>query len=106
MLALDSGCRRGELTGLKWQDVDFEKGSITINKATQYVAGYGTFEKSTKSDTSNRVIYIAPTTLQLLKKYKVEKVGELNYKDISDLNNLKSVADEYRDNPIKNVYDA
>lgn len=73
MLALDSGCRRGELTGLKWQDVDFEKGSITINKATQYVAGYGTFEKSTKSDTSNRVIYIAPTTLQLLKKYKVEQ---------------------------------
>lgn len=71
LLALDSGCRRGELTGLKWQDVDFKKGSITINKTTQYVSGYGTFEKSTKSDTSNRIIYIAPTTLEILKKYKL-----------------------------------
>ena len=73
MLALDSGCRRGELTGLTWNDIDFEKGTININKSTQYVAGYGTFEKSTKSDTSNRTVYITPTTIQLLKKYKAEQ---------------------------------
>ena len=73
MLALDSGCRRGELTGLTWNDVDFEKGTININKATQYVAGYGTFEKSTKSDTSNRIVYITPTTVQLLKKYRKQQ---------------------------------
>lgn len=73
MLALDSGCRRGELTGLTWQDVDFEKGTININKATQYVAGYGTFEKSTKSDTSNRVVYITPTTIKILRRYKKEQ---------------------------------
>ena len=63
----------GEITGLTWDDVDFKKGTININKTTQYVAGYGTFEKSTKSDTSNRVIYITNTTLQLLKKYQVEQ---------------------------------
>lgn len=73
MLALDSGCRRGELTGLTWNDVDFEKGTININKATQYVSGYGTFEKSTKSDTSNRIVYITPTTIQILQKYKLEQ---------------------------------
>ena len=71
LLALDSGCRRGEITGLNWTDVDFEKGTININKATQYVSGYGTFEKSTKSDTSNRTIYIAPTTIDVLKKYRI-----------------------------------
>lgn len=73
MLALDSGCRRGELTGLTWNDIDFEKSTININKATQYVSGYGTFEKSTKSDTSNRIVYITPTTTLLLKKYKLEQ---------------------------------
>ena len=73
LLALDSGCPRGELTGLTWDDVDFEKGTLNINKATQYVAGYGTFEKSTKSDTSNRLIYIASITLQILKKYRLEQ---------------------------------
>lgn len=73
MLALDSGCRRGELTGLNWEDIDFEKSTININKATQYVAGYGTFEKSTKTDTSNRIVYITHTTIQILKKYKKEQ---------------------------------
>ena len=71
LLALDRGCRRGEITGLTWNDIDFKKGTININKATQYVSGYGTFEKSTKSDTSNRIIYIAPTTIDILRKYKV-----------------------------------
>jgi len=70
LLAIDSGCRRGEITGLTWEDIDFEKGTININKATQYVSGYGTFEKSTKSDTSNRIVYISPTTLDILKKYR------------------------------------
>lgn len=73
LLALDSGCRRGELTGLTWNDIDFDKSTININKTTQYVSGYGTFEKSTKSDTSNRVVYITPTTIQVLKKYKLKQ---------------------------------
>ncbi len=73
MLALDSGCRRGEITGLTWNDIDFEKSTININKATQYVAGYGTFEKTTKSDTSNRIVYITPTTIQILKRYRAEQ---------------------------------
>lgn len=73
MLALDSGCRRGELTGLTWNDIDFKKSTININKVTQYVTGYGIFEKTTKSDTSNRVVYITPTTIQVLKKYKAEQ---------------------------------
>ena len=73
LLALDSGCRRGEITGLTWNDIDFKKGTININKATQYVSGYGTFEKATKSDTSNRVIFIAPTTIEILKKYRMSQ---------------------------------
>ena len=73
MLALDSGCRRGELTGLTWNDIDFKKSTIDINKVTQYVTGYGIFEKTTKSDTSNRIVYITPTTLQILKKHKSEQ---------------------------------
>lgn len=71
ILALDSGCRRGELTGITWNDIDFEKGIININKATQYVSGYGSFEKGTKTETSNRTFNIAPTTIQILKKYKL-----------------------------------
>lgn len=73
MLALDSGARRGEITGLKWSDIDFNNSSININKTTQYVSGHGVFEKETKSDTSNRIIYITPTTINILRRYKLEQ---------------------------------
>lgn len=73
MLALDSGARRGELTGLTWNDVDFEKSLININKTTQYLPNYDIFEKSTKSETSNRIIYITDTTKKILKKYQIEQ---------------------------------
>lgn len=74
LLALDSACRRGELTGLTWDDIDFKKGTININKVTQYVAGYGIFEKPPKTNSSNRTLYIAPTTIQVLKKYRKEQL--------------------------------
>lgn len=73
-LALDSGCRKGEITGLTWEDINFDTGCITINKATQYVPGYGIFEKETKTETSNRIVYISKTTLNLLKQYKKQQL--------------------------------
>lgn len=73
VLALDTACRRGEITGLTWEDIDFEKSCININKTTQYVAGFGTFEKDTKNETSNRVIYISETTKKTLLKYRAEQ---------------------------------
>lgn len=74
MLTLDSGCRRGELTGLTWNDIDFANSSIDINKTTQYVSGYGIFEKTTKTESSNRVVFISKTTLDLLKKYQKQQL--------------------------------
>jgi len=74
ILALDSGARRGELTGLTWEDIDFEKATININKTTQYVKEYGIFEKTTKTLSSNRIVHISERTLNILKKYKNEQL--------------------------------
>lgn len=74
LLALDSGCRRGELTGLTWNDIDFKNCTININKSTQYISGKGIFEKSTKTETSNRLIYVSDITIKVLKKYKTEQL--------------------------------
>ena len=38
-LAIDTGLRKGELAGLKWDDVDVEKSTININKQRNYVMG-------------------------------------------------------------------
>ena len=72
-LALDTGARRSELTGLNWTDIDFETRSVTINKATQYVTGIGIVETKTKTATSDRKIYISEATVKVLKEYKTEQ---------------------------------
>ena len=74
-LALDLGCRRGELTGLTWADVDFETGRVQINKTTQYAYGE-IFEKGTKTANSERINYISKTTLELLKKWQKEQLKQ------------------------------
>ena len=75
LLALDLGCRRGELTGLTWDDIDFETGRVQINKTTQYAYGE-IFEKWTKTANSERVNYISQTTLEVLKKWQKEQLKQ------------------------------
>ena len=75
LLALDLGCRRGELTGLTWADVDFKTGRVQINKTTQYAYGK-IFEKGTKTTNSERINYISKTTLELLKKWQKEQLKQ------------------------------
>lgn len=75
MLALDLGCRRGELTGLTWKDIDFKTHRVEINKTTQYAYGK-IFEKGTKTEHSERVNYISDTTVQILKKYQKQQLKQ------------------------------
>lgn len=75
LLALDLGCRRGELTGLTWEDIDFETGRVQINKTTQYAYGE-IFEKGTKTANSERVNYISQTTIEILKKWQKEQLQQ------------------------------
>lgn len=75
LLALDLGCRRGELTGLTWEDIDFETGRVQINKTTQY-AYCEIFEKGTKTANSERINYISQTTIEILKKWQKEQLQQ------------------------------
>jgi integrase len=38
-IALASGLRQGEVLGLRWEDVDLEKGTLRIERALQYIDG-------------------------------------------------------------------
>ena len=69
------GLRRGELAGLKWQDIDFDQNTLTVcrdvinNKET----GRKNLVKETKSVTSDRVIPIDPYLMKMLKEWKTEQ---------------------------------
>ena len=38
-LLLETGLRRGELLGLKWQDVNFDQGTITVRRQISRING-------------------------------------------------------------------
>lgn len=69
-LAIYSGCRKGELLGLDWSDIDFEHNRISITKVSQYVSGIGVFTKEPKNKTSIRIVPIDSHMMALLKQYK------------------------------------
>ena len=66
MVAIFSGARQGELLGLKWSDINWQKSQIHIQR---------TFNKgrffTPKTKTSKRKIDLGPTVITELKKWKL-----------------------------------
>ena len=69
-LMLVTGCRRGEIAGLRWSKVDLEHGKLTIDKTLLYSAEKGLYEDSTKTK-QMRIVTIPAETMELLREYKV-----------------------------------
>lgn len=73
-LAIDSGARRGEIVGLTWNDIDLKNKTIDINKAVQYTKEQGIYETKTKTQTSDRKIYVSDKTINIIKQYQKEQL--------------------------------
>lgn len=71
-MSLFGGFRRGELLALTWDDIDFNSGTVTINKSSAYVDGK-TIIKSPKSIKSNRVIMLPDHVMAALKRWKISQ---------------------------------
>ncbi|MBS4032646.1 MAG: site-specific integrase [Clostridiales bacterium] len=70
ILALTTGARRGEIMGLEWQDINYDKGTINIVRTSQYVEGKGIITKSPKNESSKRTVPVPKSIIALLKKHK------------------------------------
>jgi integrase len=70
-LAVYSGSRLGEVAGLEWSDVDFEKNLLQVCRASQYIPGKGIFTKGPKNESSKRIIAMPPLVMDILKQYKI-----------------------------------
>lgn len=75
-LLLYSGLRRGELCGLEWKDIDFDKGIIHVCRASQYLPKKGIFTKDPKNSSSERVLQLSEAAFTLLRAYKAWQTGE------------------------------
>ena len=69
LLALDSGARRGEITALRWSDLNFETRTLKIDNSLKVVRGI-VDEKKAKTNSSNRVIFLSEETINVMRAYK------------------------------------
>jgi integrase len=69
-LALTLGLRRGELLGLQWRDVDFEKGTVSIVRSVVNLRGKPHVAE-TKTDSSRRLVDLPAVAVRALREQQV-----------------------------------
>jgi integrase len=79
-LALFTGMRRGELLALRWQDIDFLFGQISVNRTLHRLQGgkYGDGSyifTQPKSERSRRTIALSPSVILTVKDYKEKQAA-------------------------------
>ena len=75
-LTIDTGMRTGEITGLKWSDVDFDNGTVTVNRQRRYVKGQGVYVCEPKTDNGFRTITLSTTAESMLRQYKNRQIED------------------------------
>src|SRR3712207_40231 len=66
VLAITTGMRQGELLGLQWRDIDFEMGTLTINRSV-----YDGEINPPKTEAGNRTIKLSKLAIGALKQHRI-----------------------------------
>lgn len=69
MLFITTGCRRGEILGLKWDKIGFDTRRIKIDNNIQYLPKVGLFEESPKTG-QERFIIVPQSIMDMLKEWR------------------------------------
>lgn len=75
-LLLYTGMRRGEMLGLEWSDIDFERELLHIRRTSQYTPERGIFTDTTKTAGSQRAVKLSPSLVSLLRTWKAHQAAE------------------------------
>lgn len=73
-LALTTGMREAELLGLRWSDIDFRAGTVTVNQTLAWAGGKHYF--SEPKITSRRTIPLTAQALEALKAHRKRQAEE------------------------------
>lgn len=76
-LAIYTGCRRGELCALKWQDIimNGDESILTVSRSRSSVPGQGVIEGTTKNGQA-RIICLSEDMTSILRGYCYQKMRE------------------------------
>ena len=73
---LDTGCRRGEVCGVKWENINLKTGEVTICNNRQYTPGKGVYDTTPKNG-KTRTVFLTETALNVMKEWKKQQALEL-----------------------------
>lgn len=76
LLASTTGLRRAELCGLRWRDVDLDRGRLTVAHTVTEVRGRKIGQDHGKSDAAERSLALDPRTVAALRRWKVQQAEE------------------------------
>lgn len=72
IVALTTGLRRGELLGMRWRDIDLERGMLNIQQSLIAVGGERYFEPP-KTATGRRAVALSPECIAMLKNQRTRQ---------------------------------
>lgn len=75
-IALSIGLRRGEILGLRWQDLDLEAGTLSVRQAVQRIRGKGMIFAPPKTDRAQRTINLPTPVVPSLRKHRRVQLEE------------------------------
>jgi integrase len=76
VLAITTGLRRGELAGLRWQDIDLTRRHLTVHQAVEVTKAGGFRFKEPKTAGSRRTILLPAMAVEALKHHRAEQAQQ------------------------------
>lgn len=76
VLAVSTGMRQGELLGLKWEDVDFDAGTLQVRRTLSTATGGGFRFGAPKTAKSRRSIRLPGMALSALRRHRKAQLEE------------------------------
>ncbi len=70
VMLVTTGLRLGEVTGLRWDDVDLERGRAVIQRGVRRQKGQGLLFVEAKSESSTRTVHLTPAAIAALKEHR------------------------------------
>lgn len=70
-----TGCRRSEILGVRWEDIDFDRGTVSIVQTTHRVTGKGIIIQPPKSAKGRRSIALDAATVAVLRAHRTKQLA-------------------------------